>query len=147
MLLADSLAEAQILSAIRRGEFDDLPGEGKPLILDDDLGIPDELRVAYRILRNADCLPPELSLRNEINQLEGLLDQAELGAEEQTLRRRLCFLKARLALHGHDGNMLLREREYREKLIDKMLRDDRQDTRPVKAASPAVNIVWPDRGN
>lgn len=139
MLLIDTLAEEQILSAIRRGEFDDLPGEGQPLMLDDDSVIPEELRVAYRLLRNAGCLPPELTLRNEIQQLEALLDQVELGAEEQSMRRRLCFLKARLALCGHDGNLLLREHGYREKLIGKIARDDSHDTASAKADCTTVD--------
>lgn len=145
MLLIDSLAEAQIRAAIRRGELDDLPGHGKPLVLDDDSGIPEELRVAYRILRNAGCLPPQLTLRNEIRQLEDLLDQTVLEAEEQTIRRRLCLLKARLALHGHDGELLVRERVYREKLIDKIARQGKQNVCSTGTGLPIVDAILPDR--
>lgn len=141
MLLIDSLAEEQIRCAIRRGDFDDLPGEGQPLMLDDDSGVPQELRVAYRVLRNAGCLPPELRLGKEIQQLEALLDQAELSAEEQTIRRRLCFLKARLALHGQDGDLLVRERDYREKLVEKLTRNGKQSTCPGYIDSPTVNTA------
>ena len=133
MLLVDSLAEEQIQAAIRRGEFDDLPGSGQPLALDDDSGVPDELRVAYRILRNADCLPPELTLRNEIHQLESLLDQAELAAEQRSVRRRLCLLKARLAMQGHEGNLLIHEQAYRERLIDKLSRRETEDIPDLQA--------------
>ena len=70
MLLIDSLAEEKILAAVRRGEFEDLPGSGKPLALDQDISIPEELRVGYRLLRNAGCLPPELSLRREIREVD-----------------------------------------------------------------------------
>lgn len=140
MLLIDSLAEEQIRNAIRRGQFDGLAGEGQPLILDDDSCIPQELRVAYRLLRNAGCLPPELTLRNEIQQLEGLLDQVELDAEEQSIRRRLCYLKARLALHGNDANLLLRERDYRDKLIGKMTRDHDQVSDTAKACCADLDL-------
>ena len=126
MLLVDSLAEEQIQAAIRRGEFDDLAGSGKPLELDDDSSVPDELRVAYRILRNAGCLPPELTLRNEIHQLESLLDQVELAAEQRSVRRRLCLLKTRLAMQGHEGNLLVHEQAYRQKLVDKLSRQERE---------------------
>ncbi|NCF36534.1 MAG: DUF1992 domain-containing protein [Gammaproteobacteria bacterium] len=133
MLLVDSLAEEQIQAAIRRGEFDDLPGSGQPLALDDDAGVPDELRVAYRILRNAGCLPPELTLRNEIHQLESLLDQAELAAEQRSVRRRLCLLKARLAMQGHEGDLLIHEQAYRERLIDKLSRRETEDIPDLQA--------------
>jgi Domain of unknown function (DUF1992) len=53
MLALELLAERKIAEAIERGEFDDLPGAGKPLELEDDPLVPEELRMAYRILRNA----------------------------------------------------------------------------------------------
>ena len=122
MLLIDRLAEEQISAAIRRGEFDDLPGEGKPLRLEDDGAIPDALRVAYRILKNAGCLPPEQELRKEIRQVEGLLNHIETDLEAQTIRRRLCLMRTRLAMQGRDVNLLLHEAAYREKLLHRMTR-------------------------
>jgi hypothetical protein len=52
----ERVAEKRINEAIQRGEFDNLPGSGEPLNLEDDRQIPDDLRLAYKILRNADCL-------------------------------------------------------------------------------------------
>ena len=120
MLLIDSLAEEQIQSAIRRGELDDLPGQGRPLDLVDDSAVPQELRVAYRLLKNAGCLPPELALRNEISEIEGLLSQVDLDAEQQSLRRRLCLLKTRLALHGRESSLLVEQGDYRAKLVQRL---------------------------
>jgi hypothetical protein len=55
------LAERRIEEAVARGEFDDLPGGGRPLELDDvDPLLPEELRLAYRILRNAGFSPNEM---------------------------------------------------------------------------------------
>lgn len=56
----DLLAERRIAEAIARGELDDLPGAGRPLDLDDDPLVPEELRAAYRILKNAGIAPPEV---------------------------------------------------------------------------------------
>ncbi|CDI03677.1 hypothetical protein BN873_610074 [Candidatus Competibacter denitrificans Run_A_D11] len=61
MNLLDQIAEARIQAAIDQGELRDLPGQGKPLQLDDDSAIPEELRVAYRILKNAGFLPRNYS--------------------------------------------------------------------------------------
>ncbi len=141
MLLIDSLAEEYILLAIRRGEFDALPGQGQPLILEDDSAVPAELRVGYRILRNSGYLPPELTLRKEINELESLLHQVQMGAEQQAIRRRLCLLQARLAMQGHDANLLLRERAYGEKVIAKITRDDNKNTRPDLTATPIAGTA------
>ena len=128
MMLIDSIAEERITHAIRAGDLDNLSGMGKPLSLEDDSGIPETLRVGYRILRNAGCLPPELTLRNDIKRLENLLDQVELAAEEQAIRRRLCLLKARLAMYGRDSDLLVRDHDYRERLLHKLTRDPDQET-------------------
>ncbi len=128
MLLVDSLAEEQIQAAIRRGEFDDLAGKGKPIFLDDDHAVPEELRVAYRILGNAGCLPPELTLRKEINGLENLLDQVGVGCEQQSIRRRLCLLKTRLAIYGREVNLLVRDGAYRAKLMCRLACESRQQS-------------------
>jgi hypothetical protein len=123
MLLIDRLAEENILAALRRGEFDDLPGSGKPLSLDDDSAVPEALRVAYRILANAGCLPPEQQLRREIRELEDLLLQLDSHAEERRLRRRLLLLQTRLALQGRESSPLVEDSAYREKLLRRMRRD------------------------
>mgnify|MGYP001829267756 CR=1 FL=1 len=122
MLLLDRLAEEQIKAALRRGDLEDLSGTGRPLELEDESAVPEELRVAYRLLKNAGCVPPEFTLRNEILRLEGLLMQVESDPESEKLRRRLSLLKARLALGGREPNLLVEESAYREKLLSHLHR-------------------------
>jgi len=136
MLLVDSLAEEHIRAAIRRGEFDDLPGLGRPLILEDDSAVPAELRVGYRILRNSGYLPPELALRKEISELESLLHRVEMDVEHHAIRRRLHLLQARLAMQGHDASQLLRELAYREKVIARLARCDNSNTGANQTQTP-----------
>lgn len=62
----DSIAERKIAEAIAAGELDNLPGAGRPLELDDDSHVPEDLRAAYRILKNAGCVPPEAQMLNLI---------------------------------------------------------------------------------
>ena len=123
MLLLDRLAEENIEAAMRRGEFDRLQGAGKPLVLDDDSAVPEELRAAYRVLRNAGCLPPEQALRNEIRQIEDLLGRVETGADEARLQRRLLLLRTRLAMGGRDSNLLFLEDAYRARLLQRLAPD------------------------
>ena len=122
MLLLNRLAEEQIKAALNRGDLDDLPGVGRPLKLEDDSAVPEELRAAYRLLKNAGCVPPEFTMRNEILQLEGLLMQVETDTESESLRRRLSLLKTRLALTGRQLNLLAEEGAYREKLLSRLHR-------------------------
>jgi Domain of unknown function (DUF1992) len=77
----DDLVERRIREAQQRGEFSGLPGEGKPLTLEDDRLVPEELRVAYRILKNAGFVPPEV---DQLNSIQALIGAA---ADKPTARR------------------------------------------------------------
>ena len=67
----DDLIERRIDEARRAGAFDDLPGAGRPLELDDDRLVPEELRVAWRILKNAGFVPPEVEALRDLDALLG----------------------------------------------------------------------------
>lgn len=86
------MAERKILEALERGELDDLPGKGRPLDLeDDDPHVPEELRMAYRVLKNAGCVPPELELHQEIVRLRSLLASVEDPGERRVRRKELEY--------------------------------------------------------
>jgi Domain of unknown function (DUF1992) len=84
------IAESKIRTATANGEFADLPGRGKPLELEDLSRVPAELRMGYKLLRNAGCLPPELEARKELARLGGLLD----ATGDPTERARLSRLRS-----------------------------------------------------
>jgi hypothetical protein len=87
-----SIVEERIQEAQRDGLFDNLPGKGKPLALDDDSGIPEDLRLTFKILKNSNCLPIEMELRKEIFNLRQLLDGAIDPETRRELRRDLNLL-------------------------------------------------------
>lgn len=60
MLTLELIAERRIAEAAAQGEFDDLPGTGRPLNLDEDPLVPEDQRMANRILRNAGFVPREV---------------------------------------------------------------------------------------
>ena len=72
--------------------FDNLPGKGKPLNLDDDSSIPEDLRLTFKVLKNARCLPIEMELRKEIFNLQQLLTAAIDAESRRELRRELSLL-------------------------------------------------------
>ncbi|MDR7867858.1 MAG: DUF1992 domain-containing protein [Sporomusaceae bacterium] len=83
------LAERRILAAIEDGEFDNLPGKGKPLPPDNLALVPADRRAAYKILRNAGQLPVELDLKKEIVTLEQAVAACAPGEERSRLSRKL----------------------------------------------------------
>jgi hypothetical protein len=60
------IAESKIKEAIDEGKFDNLPGKGKPIVFDDDPVTPPHLRLANRILKNANVLPEWLQLQKDV---------------------------------------------------------------------------------
>ena len=92
----EKIIEERILQAQRRGDFDNLPGSGKPLEIEDDRHIPEDLRLAYKILKNAGCIPPEIELKKEIHQTRDLLAAMEDTAQKYRTLTRLNFLIQKL---------------------------------------------------
>ena len=84
--------EDRIQKAQDEGVFDNLPGKGKPLNLEDDSSVPEDLRMAFKVLKNARCLPIEMELRKEIFSLRQLLDAAIDPEDRRALRRELNLL-------------------------------------------------------
>lgn len=62
------IAGEQIEKAMAQGDFDNLPGAGKPFKFEDESGVPEEWRLAYRIMRDNDLKPEWIDLRKEIEQ-------------------------------------------------------------------------------
>ena len=83
------IAEERIREAQKEGVFDNLPGKGKPLILQDLSMVPEDLRMSYHILKNAQVLPPEAELQKEIHTLQDLLKYVEEDGERKALAKEI----------------------------------------------------------
>lgn len=119
MWLLDQWAERHIVDAQSKGEFDNLPGSGKALILDDDSHVPDDLRAGYRLLKNAGCLPPELEQHREAIQLLDMLKGIRQDDPQyQEVSRRLSLLELKLRQAGLSTEFL--RGEYADKLMHKI---------------------------
>jgi hypothetical protein len=117
----DDIAERRICEAQARGELDDLPGAGAPLALEDDALVPEDLRVAHRILKNAGLLPPQLEPHREIREIEALLAQVDDGGGRAGLISRVNVLLARSAIGRRHGDLRL-EQAYLENIADRLER-------------------------
>ena len=92
----DKLVEERIKNAQKKGDFNNLPGSGKPLDLDDDSCVAEDLRLAYKILKNADFAPPEIEIKNEIKKTEDLLAGMKDEKEKYRTLKKLNFLIMKL---------------------------------------------------
>ena len=114
------IVEQRIQEALERGDFDDLPGKGKPIPMEDYSMVPDELRLAYKILKNAGCLPPELELHKEIRQMEDLLADIPDEKERYKLIKKINFQILKLNMSGKRSPLLEKQEHYYKKVIDKL---------------------------
>ena len=114
------IIEQRIKEADEKGEFEDLPGQGEPLNLIDDSNVPEDLRLAYKILRNADCLPPELEAKKEIRQMEDLLDNIPDEKEKYKLIKKINYQIMKLNVAGKKSPLFEEKEIYYKKVVDKL---------------------------
>ncbi len=115
----EKIVEERILKAQKKGEFDNLPGSGKPLVFDDDRCVSEELRLAYKILKNADFVPPEIGLKKEIKQTEELLAGMKETSEKYRILNKLNFLIMKLNSIRNTSIQLEMPQLYTEKLVER----------------------------
>ena len=92
----DRIIEVLIKEAMERGEFDNLPGKGKPIDLTEYFETPEDLRLANSVLKNAGMTSHEVDLLNEIAQLKQILaavldERKKQEIEKQIRQKQLEF--------------------------------------------------------
>jgi hypothetical protein len=92
------IAENRIREAMEQGEFDNLPGAGQPLSLEEYFSTPEDLRMAYSVLKNANCRPLEVEILNEIARLQQAVAAAADPAAREPLERQLADRRTELAI-------------------------------------------------
>jgi hypothetical protein len=115
------LAEERIREAQKEGAFDNLPGKGKPLVLEDQSMVPEDLRLSYHILKNAQVLPPEAEIRKEIHTLQDLLKFIEDDGERKALAKEIEWKMIRLDLLKRRSFSWQTSRLYGKKLVRRFL--------------------------
>ena len=115
----EKIVEERIRSALKKGEFENLPGSGKPLSLENDGGVSEDLRLAYKILKNADCLPPEIELKKEIKRTEDLLAGMEETAEKYSAMKKLNLLIMKLNATRNISVTHEMPQKYTSKLVER----------------------------
>ena len=119
MLILDQLADQRINEAIENGELEELPGQGQPLVLEDLSHVPEELRMAFKIMKNAGIKPTALELRKEIFQLQqSLLDEVNTESSTRTLKK-IQLLMIKLDMNYQYNSSIALQQAYQDKLISR----------------------------
>lgn len=133
----ESAIDKQIREAMERGAFDNLPGAGKPLDLDENPFAPEDWRLAFKILKDNDVAPDWIEtgkqIRDEITALAQLLDN-----QTQWQRERLAKIK----LLAPDKTIA--EREHLVQVRDKTTRVYRQRAEALNKLIDTFNLKVPN---
>lgn len=89
MDIITKIVEEKLRKAAENGEFDNLPGRGKPLEFEDLTAVPPELRAGYKILKNSGVLPEELEIKKENVTLQNLINCCYDEEERRVLKKKL----------------------------------------------------------
>ena len=95
----ERIAEQRIREAMEAGEFDNLPNAGQRIDLEGYFSLPSHLRMAWSVLKSADCLLAEVLLLNDVARLEREVAQAAPERRERVAAElRAAELRLALAL-------------------------------------------------
>ncbi|RJP76008.1 MAG: DUF1992 domain-containing protein [Desulfobacteraceae bacterium] len=119
----EKIVEERIQKAQKDGVFENLPGSGKPLKFED-VNVPEDLRIAYKILKNANFLPPEIELRKQIQKTEDLLAGMKDTAERYKTIKKLNYLIFKLNSTRNTSAERDMPQYYLEKVCDALKSGD-----------------------
>lgn len=119
MHVFDELVEARIQEALERGDFENLPDAGRQLELEEDPFIPEDMRLACRILKNAGYVPPEMELRRHISAVESELANSEDAASRRRSLKKLELLYMKMDESRQRQANLVLQQEYYDRVLSR----------------------------
>jgi len=119
------ITEHRIKEAYKNGEFDNLPGMGKPLPEDEFANLPEDLRMAYRIMKNAGYTQEETALKKEMMSIQDLIRQCKNDKDQEELKNelneKLLKYNSMLSKRGVKTNSSV-FKNYERKIENKLLK-------------------------
>ena len=100
--------------------FDRLPGAGKPLELEDDSHIPEDLRMAYKLLKNAGYVPEEVLDRKEAQSIVEALESCEDEQEKVRQMKKLDVVLARIKARRPNAPILGDKSPYYAQVVSRV---------------------------
>ncbi|MEE4240488.1 MAG: DUF1992 domain-containing protein [Desulfopila sp.] len=114
------IAEQKILEAMKTRSFTSEKWKNKPLPLEDDRHIPDDLKMAYKILKNSGYLPPEIEERKEIHRLEELIAATEDEHERLRQMKKLDVLLMKVDARRSRPANIAQQDQYYQSVVERI---------------------------
>ncbi len=114
------IAEQKILEALKTRTFTSEKWKNKPLPLNDDHNIPDDLKMAYKILKNSGYLPPEVEERKEVHRLEELIAATEDEHERLRQMKKLNVLLMKVDARRSRPSSIAHQDQYYQSIVERI---------------------------
>ena len=126
MYLLTRIAERKISQAIEDGRLNFAKCKNMPLPKDDDMQVPDDLKIAYKILKNAGYLPPEIEAKKEIQTLEEMIARTEDEHVRLKQMKKLNVLLLKLETTRKSPTNLAAQDDYYRKVVERISLNSRK---------------------
>jgi hypothetical protein len=114
------IAEQKIAQAMQERDLNSPKWKNKPLPLEDDRFVPDDLKMAYKILKNSGYLPPEIEDRKEVKKLEDLIACTEDEHERLKQMKKLNVLLMKIDTQRSSPVNIAGQNEYYQKVVERI---------------------------
>ena len=114
------IAEQRITKAIEDGILNAADWHGKPLPIEDNRLVPEDLRMAYKVLKNAGFVPPEIETRKEIYNLEELISRTDDEHVRVKQLKKLHFLVMKLNAIRQSPSTLEGQQRYHQQVVERL---------------------------
>lgn len=114
------IAEQKIQEALRKGDLNSEKWKNKPLPEEDDRFVPDDLKMAYKILKNSGYLPPEIEERKEIKRIEELIASTEDEHVRVKQMKKLSVLLMKVEARRDKPSNIANQDDYYSRVVEKV---------------------------
>ncbi|MFW2368430.1 MAG: DUF1992 domain-containing protein [Desulforhopalus sp.] len=114
------IAEQKIAQAMQEKDLNSPKWKNKPLPLEDDRFVPDDLKMAYKILKNSGYLPPEVEDRKEVKRIEDLIAATEDEHERLKQMKKLNVLMMKIDARRSFSSTISDQKDYYQKVVERI---------------------------
>ncbi len=114
------IAERRIAKAIEDGTLKTDGWKNRPLPLNEDSFVPDDLKMAYKILKNSGYVPPEVETRKEIQKLEDLILKTEDSHQRVKQMKKLDVLMRKIEAQRSRPSSIEHDDAYYRRIVEKI---------------------------
>lgn len=114
------IAEQKIAQAMKEKDLTESEWKNRPLPLEDDSFVPDDLKMAYKMLKNAGYVPPEVEERKEIQRLEDLISRTEDEHERVKQMKKLSVLLMKVDAKRSTTSSIANQEDYYRKVVERI---------------------------